>query len=239
MSMAAHAQEGPAAGAKRIWWIGGSKGGVGKSMMTLAAVDYFLDKGRNVTLVECDTSNPDVGKAYHGVVQALHPIDLDTKDGWLRLVNVCGESSEGLVVINTAARSNGAVREYGELLGEAAEELGGMVVLWVINRQRDSLELLHEFLELVPQAELHVVRNRYFGKEAQFELYESSHVRTVVEGRGGKTVTLPDLADRVVNELYSQRLPISTAARSMPIGNRAELQRWRREVRKLFSQLGV
>jgi hypothetical protein len=239
MTMAAHTQDGLADSARRIWWIGGSKGGVGKSMMTLAALDYFLEDGRGVTLVECDTSNPDVGKAYHGVVRAMHAIDLDTKDGWLRLVNVCGENTQDLVVINTAARSNGAVREYGELLGEAAPELGGMVALWVINRQRDSLELLKEFLELVPHAELHVVRNRYFGKETQFDLYESSHVRTVVEGRGGKTVTLDDLADRVVNELYSQRLPIAAAARSMPIGNRAELQRWRREVRKLFEQLGV
>jgi hypothetical protein len=237
--MAVHVQEGAADSARRIWWIGGSKGGVGKSMMTLATLDYLLEGGRGVTLVECDTSNPDVGKAYDGVVQAVHPIDLDIKDGWLRLVNVCGDDRQNHVVINTAARSNGAVREYGELLGEAMEELGGMVVLWVINRQRDSLELLKEFLDLVPHAELHVVRNRYFGKDAQFDLYEGSHVRTLVEGRGGKTATLPDLADRVVNELYSQRLPISAAARSMPIGNRAELQRWRREVRKLFSQLSV
>ena len=33
--------------APRIWWIGGSKGGVGKSMTTLAVVDHFLEAGRN------------------------------------------------------------------------------------------------------------------------------------------------------------------------------------------------
>ena len=78
--------------------------GVGKSMRTLAALDYFLEKGRGVTPVECDTSNPDVGKAYCGAVQAMHPIDLDTQDGWLRLMKLCGEKAQNLVVINTAAQ---------------------------------------------------------------------------------------------------------------------------------------
>jgi MinD superfamily P-loop ATPase len=46
----------------RIYWVGGSKGGVGKSMMTVATLDYLLDRKQNVVLVECDTSNPDVYK---------------------------------------------------------------------------------------------------------------------------------------------------------------------------------
>ena len=50
-------------GCGRIYWIGGSKGGVGKSMMTLATLDYLLEGGAKVLLVECDTSNPDVWKA--------------------------------------------------------------------------------------------------------------------------------------------------------------------------------
>ncbi|MGH7435886.1 MAG: hypothetical protein ACRENE_09450 [Polyangiaceae bacterium] len=51
-------------GSARIYWVGGSKGGVGKSMMTLATLDYLLEQGAKVVLVECDTSNPDVWKAY-------------------------------------------------------------------------------------------------------------------------------------------------------------------------------
>jgi cellulose biosynthesis protein BcsQ len=51
-------------GAGRIYWIGGSKGGVGKSIMTVVTLDYLIDAGEKVLLVECDTSNPDVWKAY-------------------------------------------------------------------------------------------------------------------------------------------------------------------------------
>jgi hypothetical protein len=46
-----------------------------------------------------------------------------------------------------------------------------------------------------------------------------------------------DLADRVADDLYTQRLSIGAAAKALPIGNRAELRRWRGEVRKVLSQL--
>ena len=51
-----------------IYMIGGSKGGVGKSFVTLALVDYLRRSDLHVVLVETDTSNPDVLKAVHDEV---------------------------------------------------------------------------------------------------------------------------------------------------------------------------
>ena len=107
----------------------------------------------------------------------------------------------------------------------------------MINRQRDGLELLEEFIEAVPKAHVHVVRNGHFGDARLFELFNRSKLRETIEQRGGKSLLLPDLADRVADEIYCQRLPISTAAKTLPIGNRAELARWRGEVRNLFLEL--
>jgi hypothetical protein len=70
------------------------------------------------------------------------------------------------------------------------------------------MELLKEFMEAMPRARVHVVRNGYFGDERKFELYNSSKLRTTVEGQGGKSVTLPDLADRVADDIYTQRLSL-------------------------------
>ncbi len=221
----------------RIYWVGGSKGGVGKSMVTVATIDYLLEKGERVLLVECDTSNPDVWKAYREHVKT-ELINLDEGDGWIHLVNTCDGHRDYVVVINTAARNNLAVRQYGVTLDSSLEELGTKVVaLWVINRQRDSLELLKEFMDAVPRAGVHVVRNGYFGGEGKFELYNGSKVRESVESRGGKSVTFPDLADRVADDIYTKRLAISAAAKSLPIGNRAELGRWRGEVKKVLAEV--
>jgi hypothetical protein len=208
-------------------------------MMTVATLDCLVSAAHRVVVVECDTSNPDVYKAYgnhEGVQTEL--IDLDEADGWIRLVNLCEEHRGTPVVINTAARNNLAVRRYGGTLESSLEELRRrLVAFWVINRQRDGLELLKEFMSALPSAEVHVVRNGYFGEEKKFELYNASKVRTMVEERGGKSVTLPDLADRVADDIYSKRMPLSEAAKALPIGNRAELARWRGEVRKVLAEV--
>jgi hypothetical protein len=43
-----------------------------------------------------------------------------------------------------------------------------LYVWWVINRQRDSLKLLKEFMEAMANAQVHVLRNDYFGEEGKF-----------------------------------------------------------------------
>ena len=48
---------------------------------------------------------------------------------------------------------------------------------------------------------------------------------------------MPDLADRVADDLFTQYLSAAKAARILPIGNRAELSRWRAEVRKALALL--
>jgi cellulose biosynthesis protein BcsQ len=67
-----------------IYWIGGSKGGVGKSLMTAATLDCLLERGTRVRLVESDTSNPDVWKAYKDILP-VELINLDPGDGWVDL----------------------------------------------------------------------------------------------------------------------------------------------------------
>ncbi|MGB5085246.1 MAG: protein mobD, partial [Methylocystis silviterrae] len=110
-----------------------------------------------------------------------------------------------------------------------------LVTLWVVNRQRDSLELLQDFLEAIPNSTVHVVKNGYFGADEKFELYNGSKTRKSIEGRGGKSLLFPDMADRVSDDLYSKRLSIRKALADMPIGNRAELKRWLTQVDGVFS----
>ena len=78
---------------ERIYIVGGSKGGVGKSMVSLALIDYLLNNGKTVLLIETDNSNPDVHKALGASVQS-RIIDPDEASGWVSLVNVCDEMKD-------------------------------------------------------------------------------------------------------------------------------------------------
>lgn len=218
--------------AKKIYLIGGSKGGVGKSMVSMATLDYLQEQGESVLLIESDTSNSDVWKTYKDSVEA-ELVDLDDADGWIHLVNLCDSKPDSIVVINTAARNNQGVSAYGNTLNNTLTELKrDLVTLWVINRQRDSLELLKEYMDAIPDSLVHVLRNGYFGDEKKFQLYNDSKTRSAVESRGGQSLNFPDLADRVSDDLYSKRLSIAKALKELPLGNRAELSRWKGEVKK-------
>lgn len=221
----------------KIYLVGGSKGGVGKSFMSMALLDYLQAQGKKLLLIESDTSNPDSWKAYKDEVES-ELVNLDEADGWIRLVNLCEQHVDSTVVVNTAARNMTAMANFGETLHSTLGELKrDLTCFWMVNRQRDSLELLKKFTEIMPSAHVHVVRNLWFGDEPKFELYNTSKIREGIEKNGGRSLNLPDLAARVSDDIYSGRMSIARAAKELPIGNRAELNRWRNEVKKMLAEV--
>jgi len=221
-------------------YVGGSKGGVGKSKLSFAVIDYMLTGGKKMLLLETDTSNPDVMKAHKKIENEdmiCKRVDLDSSDGWIEAVNFADEFKDHVVVINSAARSNTGIEKHGATLRETLGELDRkLYTLWIINRQRDSIELLRSFMHAFPDTAVHIFRNLYFGAPEKFELYNNSNTRKNVE-KNGSTVDFPDLADRVADRVYSSRIPIQVAMKELPIGDRAELKRWTAEVKKILDSV--
>jgi hypothetical protein len=224
----------------QMYYVGGSKGGVGKSKLAFALLDYLREKGAKILLLETDTSNPDVFKAHQAQENEnliCKVASLDISDGWIDLVNFANEFPEYALVINSAARSNAGMEKYGATLRETLTELErGLTAFWIINRQRDSIELLRTFLDVFPEALVHVCRNLYFGEAEKFELYNESKTRKTIE-QNGRTLDFPDLADRVADKLYSGRMSIRKALDELPIGDRAELKRWRTLCAEMFASV--
>jgi hypothetical protein len=218
-----------------IYMVSGGKGGVGKSIVSMALVDYFVQIGVECLLIETDTSNPDVYKAYEKTIQC-EMLNLDKSDGWIDLVNICAEvgNQKKAIIINGAARSSEGVDKFGEILRGILPELNReLVTLWVINTQRDSVELLKDYMKVMEGLPVHVIRNGCFGDEGDFKLYNNSTVKKAVE-KIGKSATMSELAKRVCSVLYSDRKTIELALTEMPLGNKAELLRWRRECKLMF-----
>ncbi len=55
-------------------------------------------------------------------------------------------------------------------------------------------------------------------------------------GKAG-VLDFADLADRVSDDLFGRRLAIAKAARDLPLGNRAELTRWRHACARMFARI--
>ncbi len=123
--------------------------------------------GKRCFCWKATTSNPDVFKAHQpheNDAPVCGEADLDSADGWIELVTIAAEFPEHLEVINAAARSNKGLEKYGLTLRETLGELNREPLTFrVINRQRDSVELLRGFLNVFPDAPVYVCRNLSFG----------------------------------------------------------------------------
>lgn len=222
---------------ENIYLVGGGKGGVGKSMVSMSLIDFLMSEGKDVLLVETDTSNPDVMKCYQSEIAAV-ALNLDHVDGWMDLITQCDCHKNHAVVINSAARNDHAVQTYGDLLQHAIPLLKRkLITLWVINRQRDCVELLRNYLEQIPESKTNVLMNSYFGDKEKFETYNKSQTKKYIEQLGGKSLIFPELADRVADDLYINRMTIEKASEDLPIGNRIELLRWRSAAKKMFEEV--
>lgn len=223
--------------ARPIFLIGGGKGGVGKSLLSMTLVDFLSYTDRAPFLVETDTSVPDVYKTYQAETGGAL-VNLDEREGWIELVNLVEGKPESTFVINTGARNQTGVTNFGKTLSKALPQLKRkLVVFWLIDRKRESLELLSDFLDAIPDAEVHVVRNMYLGAEKNFEFYNGSKMRAAIEQKGGRSLNFPDVADRVTDAMNKGRLTIAKAVGDLSLGDRMELERWREECKTMLSEV--
>ncbi|GHV28567.1 hypothetical protein FACS1894167_05930 [Synergistales bacterium] len=128
---------------------------VGKSMVSLTLIQFLIDKygeQKTIHLIETDESNPDVGRVYKNKIPVTTAIlDEDEKD-WIRMAGVMENTSDTLFVINSAARSTLGVRKHGRDFNsvlESGQINYDLVTLWPLNRQKDSVLLLEDFLEYI------------------------------------------------------------------------------------------
>jgi hypothetical protein len=219
-----------------VYYVGGSKGGVGKSVVSIALVDYLNLSNLDPLQIETDTANPDVAALYQD--QAVFA-DLDERDGWLEMLKHIEDNPDRIVVINSAARANTGLEKYGkDLLFDALREMGRPCeAFWVVNRTKDSVAMLADFLQMTAGGiPVHVVRNLYFGPSHKFELLNTSNTLEKANATGGKTLDFPDLADRVYEKMNVQRMNVEQALQPgvLSVGDMVELRRWRSEAHRCF-----
>lgn len=218
---------------KKIISISGDKGGTGKSVVSSAVVDTAVQAGKTVLLIEADTSNPDLAKAYSESVETI-PVCLDAREGFIRLASLIHKTEADVVVINNPARSGWVA--YGNLISDNLDEMGAeMAVLWVANRQVDSVELLADFHTAFPQTPTFFVMNTYYGAPEKFEIWSGSKIRTKIHEAQGGEISFPDCADRVMSEIRNRRLRWDQVS-ELDFGEKIEAERVRREFHGVLGQ---
>jgi hypothetical protein len=142
------------------------------------------------------------------------------------------------IVINTGSRNTDALNKFGHLLTSSRDQLDvELITVWLIDGNRDCLELLQDYLNTFPDARVHVMRNEHCAR--RFDLYDSSHIRDEVERRGGASLTLPNLSELVMQVINGSRMTFSAAANSEALffGQKLALAKWRRDLAPICSRV--
>lgn len=221
---------------KRVIWVSGGKGGVGKSTFARGLLDILSAAGVKVKAVDGDPSNAQLFRYYHGVGEGVQCVDLDQQGEADILLNQMEVNKADVFLVDVAAGGSQALLDLeGDigLISEAMDMGYRFTVVSVMSRIKDSVNLLKASLEMTADFDVqHVaVKNLYFGEGDRFRLFDGSKTEARLLECGGVVIEMPDLFDDTYELLDKLNLPFRSMLNdtSFPRAQRSRINRWLKE----------
>jgi hypothetical protein len=183
-----------------VHFIGGEKGGVGKSLMARLLAQYFIDHGQPFLAFDCDKTHGALLRFYSSYSS---PVIVDDYQSLDVLIELAAADPGRRILVDLAAQSQQPLARWiaDSRLLELAPELSLELVYWhVMDNGFDSVQLLRKLLdEFGHKIKLVLVLNQVRGE--RFELLEASGQRTRAEQWGARTMSLQRLADATMHKI--------------------------------------
>jgi hypothetical protein len=183
-----------------IHFIGGEKGGVGKSLVARILAQYFIDHGQSFLGFDCDRTHGALLRFY---ATYSSPIMIDDYQSLDRIVELAVADPARRILVDLAANAQQPLSRWmtDSRLLELAAELNLSLVYWhVMDNGFDSVELLRKFLdEFADMFKLVLVLNQLRGE--RFDLLEASGQRARAERLGARTLPLQRLAEATMQKI--------------------------------------
>lgn len=130
-----------------VHFIGGEKGGVGKSLVSRILAQYHIDNARLFLGFDTDKSHGALMRFYAGYASS---VIVDRYDGLDAIIEAAVEAPERSIVIDLAAQTQDALSRWIEESGllDLQDEMGLALHYWhVMDSGRDSVDLLKRLLD--------------------------------------------------------------------------------------------
>lgn len=174
-----------------IHFVGGEKGGVGKSVLARILAQYHIDRSKPFGAFDGDLSHGALLR-YYG--EFAKPVDIRSFESADQIAEEAAESGQDVIVDLPAQASLSLDRWMDETgLVEFCEDIGIDLTLWhVMDDGTDSVNLLDKTLETYgPAPEYVLVRNH--GRGNDFSLFNESPAKGKAEAMGAQILDLPNL----------------------------------------------
>ncbi len=184
----------------KLHFIGGEKGGVGKSLVARILAQYLIDHETPFLGFDTDQSHGALLRFYRDFAA---PAAIDRYESLDGIVEAAAAEPERRVLIDLAAQTQPFLlrwMEDSELL-ELSPEMGIELRYWhVMDSGQDSVDLLAQLLDRFEgKLPLILVLNEVRGD--RFELLNASGLRERAESQGARVMTLRHLQDTTMQKI--------------------------------------
>jgi hypothetical protein len=175
----------------QIYFVGGEKGGVGKSVVARLLAQWCIDRAAPFAAIDADTSHGTLLRSYREFTQ---PADLESFASADEIVNRA-LAADRTVVVDLPAQSGRALERWAESADVVrfARESGIGLRLWhVSDGSFDSVHDLERTLERWGESFSYVAVKNH-GRGNDFALFDESVARFKLQQMGGRVIDLPEL----------------------------------------------
>lgn len=188
-------------------FIGGEKGGVGKSVVARLLAQYFIDKGQPFTGFDTDRSHTSFTRFY---ADFAAPVVVDSYEG-LDLIAAAFEAppvngKQQSVIVDLAAQTAAPVARWVKDSDVVAlmAEMGVVVNFWhVADAGKDSVDLLDRLVNTYGAGPNYIVVKN-LGRGSDFSQLDDSAALKKALALGGKVVALQQLHEASMRKIDRQ-----------------------------------
>lgn len=225
-----------------IHFVGGEKGGVGKSMTSRLLAQYFIDTNTPFIGLDSDQSNSTFSRFYSEYAAPLIVDDYDSLD---QLVVLAEESPEATLIVDLAAQTSARLGKWideSDALG-LLQDIGRRVYLWhVMDDGADAVYLLERLLARYPQPFVQIVVVSNQGRGECFNHFEASETYQKARERNAIFISLSKLQPQLAARIDFSNTSFWAAANNPDVMNLVERSRvrvWLKHNYAQFAQLSL
>jgi len=228
-----------------IHFIGGEKGGVGKSVVARCVAQYFIDHNQPFLGFDTDRSHGALMRFYSGYAS---PVLVDKYESLDAIMEAAVEQPERRILVDLAAQTHDALVRWMDESGvlNLADEMGVPIFYWhVMDSGKDSVDLLKKLLDRFGRQLRYVlVRNQVRG--ADFTVLEQSGEQARAIELGAQVVSVRHLHDGVMNKIDATNSSFWAAKNiggletaELGLMDRQRVKMWLRDIYREFDAIGM
>ncbi|MBU1359193.1 MAG: mobilization protein [Gammaproteobacteria bacterium] len=183
-----------------INFIGGEKGGVGKSVTSRILAQYFIDHSRPFVGFDTDRSHSSFTRFYEGFAS---PVVVDSYEGLDKVVNGFEANPQQSVIVDLAAQTLAPLSRWivESDLVNLLTGLGVAVNFWhVLDDGRDSTDLLGTLVDTFGNGPNYIVVQNY-GRGSDFGMLLGSQSLGKATAHGARVIALPRLHEASMRKI--------------------------------------